>query len=403
LFRVVRDLVAADVSRTLHGHGLVFDRLCWTETTLIGGPGLSVDSLQLLQLATAVNRFFRIYQSGIEDSLLRDRHLGEWAEIAVRAREAGSRGFAFHTSGSSGEPVEHVHDDLTLAQEAGFLAGLFSGARRVVALVPAHHIYGFLHTVLLPLQLGVEVVDAEPGVGLSAILQAGDLVVGHPLVWRVLQEQKLRFPPGVTGVTSTAPCPPERIEALRAAGLERMMEIYGATETGGIGFRSDPCQPFQLFPYWQFADGPLMLSRRQSGPAGETHGSMAPPDRLQLCGDREFVPQGRHDSRVQVGGVNVSPQEIARRLQTHPWIAACQVRRMRMEEGERLKAFLVPASGRPPSAAEREELSAWMRAHLSPAELPVRLTFGPALPLNPQGKPRDWVEDEGWALPESTP
>ena len=75
---------------------------------------------------------------------------GQWVAEARRIAEGSERGLAFKTSGSTGEPRFITQDFAALAQETEALAEIFNGATRIVALVPAHHIYGFLFTVLLP-------------------------------------------------------------------------------------------------------------------------------------------------------------------------------------------------------------------------------------------------------------
>jgi acyl-CoA synthetase (AMP-forming)/AMP-acid ligase II len=45
---------------------------------------------------------------------------------------------------------------------------------------------------------------------------------------------------------------------------------------------------------------------------------------------------------VQVAGVNVWPQRVAEALRAHPDVLDAVVRPMRADEGERLKAFVVP-------------------------------------------------------------
>jgi hypothetical protein len=59
-------------------------------------------------------------------------------------------------------------------------------------------------------------------------------------------------------------------------------------------------------------------------------------------------------------------------------------------EGSRLKAFIVPAPGAPACAGLRREIAAWIDLTLPVPERPRALSFGPALPVTPTGKPADW-------------
>ena len=105
-----------------------------------------------------------------------------WLAAAAAGLENGSDEICFRTSGSSGAPKTCRHSLAGLWQEAAELAALFPGTRRIVGLVPSHHIYGFLFTVLLPRALGLEpeaFVDlrgSSPG-AVARQLRTGDLVV----------------------------------------------------------------------------------------------------------------------------------------------------------------------------------------------------------------------------------
>ena len=364
-------------------------------STPIGEHGLGADSLDLVELATRVNRFFRLHETGLEDDLLRRPTVGGWTEAVLRSWDLGERRLSFRTSGSTGEPEERTHDWGSLTEEIDALARIFEDRERVVGLVPRHHIYGFLFTVLLPRRLDVaflNAADLSPG-ALFRSVRDGDLIVSFPLRWDYLRQTGLRFPPGgagVDGVTSTGPCPPGLIAALRARSLRRMVEMYGSSETAGIGWRDDPDDPYRLLPYWSVEREGGTLSRR--APGGDQM-TFPVPDRLTWDRDGFFVA-GRRDRAVQIAGTNVYPDRVARVLRTHPKVADCAVRLMRPEEGWRLKAFVVPDTV--PDAAIgdraelRRELRRWLRDKVEAPERPGSITLGAVLPLDAQGKAADW-------------
>jgi acyl-coenzyme A synthetase/AMP-(fatty) acid ligase len=75
-------------------------------------------------------------------------------------------------------------------------------------------------------------------------------------------------------------------------------------------------------------------------------------------------------------------------LLAHPLVDDAAVRLMRADEGQRLKAFVVP---RPAAGAGfTQELRAWIDARLAPMERPKAITLGPQLPQGALGKPADW-------------
>jgi 4-coumarate--CoA ligase (photoactive yellow protein activation family) len=278
-----------------------------------------------------------------------------------------------------------------LWREVDELARLAPGRRRMLAAVPAHHIYGFLFTVLLPQASGaaLPVLDLRGGspAALAGIAQPGDLVVGHPDFWGQVAALAPALPPDVVGVSSGAPCPDATARVLHESGL-RLLQVYGSSETGGVGWRERAGEPYRLFPYWRRGALENTIERTV---AGATEG-YALQDRLAWIDGEHVVPNGRIDQAVQVGGTNVFPAYVAEVLEMHPAVAQCVVRLMRPDEGTRLKAFVVPAEGWAP-ALLRAELADWIAERLMPPERPAAFSFGPALPRQPGGKPADWIID----------
>lgn len=354
---------------------------------------LGVDSLELITVATGLAEALHLHESGIEDHLLARRTLGEWVDIAQVGLQQFSDCLTFRTSGSTGAPKPCLHPLATLLQETRHLATLFPGRRRVLAAVPGHHIYGFLFTVLLPRQLGVAAdavhdLRGSTPAWLARGAEPGDLVIGHPEFWRAAARTVPALPPDVVGVTSTAPCPDDVALQLRDAGLARLVQVYGASETAGIGARGSHEQPYELFPYWRFdLDNPNWLVRTL--PDGGAHAASM-PDALTPAGERVFRVGARQDHVVQVGGINVFPQRVREVLRRHPAVQDAAVRLMRPEEGTRLKAFVVtrPAASR--GADVLPELQQWIDRQLTTPERPKAIRFGPELPKSPSGKAADW-------------
>ena len=380
LLPAVISLVRDELRRLRGDAGAAVDATTWDASTTLGGDTIGADSIERLTLATAVAERFGLHELDAGDYLLRKHSLGEWAGLAAQGiQQAG--GMTFRSSGTTGEPKPHRHSLADLEQEVFHLANLFPGTRRVVSLVPAHHIYGFLFGVLLPRELGCPVHHDQGGGGLPpADLDRGDLVVGFPLRWRQLATLYPAFPAGVTGVTSTAPCPPALARDLEQRGLERFVAIYGATETAGIGYREGPDAPFRLFEHWE-SDGLYLYRRRRTG-LGE---AVTPPDHLEFHGTRHFIPAGRRDGAVQVAGVNVHPDQVAEKLRARPGVAEAAVHLDRSEE-PRLAGWIVPDPDTDPEEL-KATLQTWIRENLTPPERPVRLTLAEDIPRGPLGKP----------------
>lgn len=391
--RYVCDVMATELARLRPGY--VAPRRTWDAAQSLDADGeLEVDSLERLRLAIAVGSALQLHASGTPDRLQEASTFADWVEEARRVLDAmpGPAALAFRTSGSTGEARVVIHGLTVLQEEISTLASIFANRRRIVAMVPSHHLYGFLFTILLPARLAIPVEDARSctPAALASITAPGDLVVAFPTVLAAAAGAGVTWPGGVQAVSSGAPCPAATIDALRAQGLLDCVDVYGATETAGIGWRTDPRQPFRLMPHLQ-RSGPDHIARR-------TANEIVPfelPDHVEWHGGDHLSIVSRRDRAVQVAGVNVFPDRVRDVLLSHPHVAAAAVRLMRPSEGEDLKAFVVPTSGAASAADLRRELASFLSARLTAPERPRAIDFGDTLPQNANGKPADWDADRG--------
>jgi 4-coumarate--CoA ligase len=350
-----------------------------SESSLLRAGGLDLQSLDWVTLAGRVSSLFNLYQSGIEDTLLAHPTLGGWLEVIRSVLQAPDGGLTFATSGSSGAPKRIHHPFEYLVQEGQAWQALLPKVERVCVVAPLQHLYGFVWGVLLPDQLGVETIDVALADLKASAFRPQDLWIAPPPVWDYLA------PTGwvkedMLAISSTAPLSP----ATRAA-LPAVWEIYGSTETGGVGFRmQDPHQTqdhYQLLPHWaRHEDG---LARHC--PDGEWR-SYPSLDTLSWPDDQHFLPLKRLDDVIQIGGTNVSPAWVAAQIQALPNVRECHVRPF--DDGSvSLKAFLVLEQ----DSEEARYAAAWaMREALPSVALPRHVTYGSTLPRNAMGKLQDW-------------
>ena len=163
----------------------------WPEDLQIVGdaPGsLGCDSLDVLRLAAAVNEMFHLYEAKQEGDLPAAGTFGGWLNSIEAAWTSGVARITFMTSGSTGRPKRCTHEFSHLQTEVTYLAEVFADRTRVIPLTPAHHIYGFLFTAMLPDKLGqrASVFQTENGSQLPKDLGRGDLVVSFPARWQWL-------------------------------------------------------------------------------------------------------------------------------------------------------------------------------------------------------------------------
>lgn len=218
----------------------------------LGLDSLGLDSLEFLDITTLIAVQFHLHQTGLDNQLLQQRQLGAWAQIILDSRAHWDEALSFQTSGSTGQPKLCAHSMHRLEQEIQWFAGQLGDRRRVLSAVPAHHIYGFLFSAMLPALLGIPVLDLRAGLPSRALAQAqpGDLIVGHPAFFELATRGDGAVSDDVIALTSTAPCPPSLWQQLISAGCARVIEIYGSSEHAGIGVREAADVPFRLLPHW---------------------------------------------------------------------------------------------------------------------------------------------------------
>jgi long-chain acyl-CoA synthetase len=376
--RVVRDLAHGELQSIAGLRNLLPARLEAGALDL-RDPAFALDSLSRVQLATAASTWFNAFESGYSDLFLARSRLIEWADVAIQARRNGAADFTFSTSGSTGTRKQIRHAEAMLLAEAVAWTRVFSPACRVVVLCPVHHIYGFIFGVLLPAQLQIEVIDATHE-ALPKLLP-GDLIIAVPAQWQWLAARKLALAPSVIGVSSTAPLPGETRTQMRGLGLDALYEIYGSSETAGVGFRAESNAPYTLLDGRHCLPDASVAARLPDG----TFGQLQIQDELAWVDERHFHVGARNDNAVQVGGHNVSPAWVVGQLKQHKAVREAAVRLDSQTEPARLKAFVVLEA-----ADQADAFENWMRETLPWYACPARLTYGEELPRNAMGKLTDW-------------
>jgi 4-coumarate--CoA ligase (photoactive yellow protein activation family) len=376
--RIACAVVAAEIRR-LRGTDLpLLPPDGWPEPLAVGDGGLGLDSMEQLGALGALAETF-----DLDDAMLGQdppQVVGAWIDWVMRQHASGNGRLIVRTSGSTGSPVACAHAVTDLLAEATYLAARFSGRRRLVALVPAHHLYGIIWTALMPAMMGLPVIVRSIGTPLE--LASGDLVVAVPDQWQAMQRLSAHFPDDVIGVSSAGPLNDQVAANLLTAGLTRLVDIYGSSETGGIAIRELPATMYELLPRWHLV--PLGDDDCQ---LADNRGLHNLPDHVERGDGQNLRPIGRRDGAVQVGGHNVWPGRVAEMLRAIDGVADAAVR---LHTNGRLKAFIVPDGFIDPS-----ELSVRIERaavdQLGGPERPKSLKFGAALPRNAMGKLEDWA------------
>lgn len=220
-----------------------------------------------------------------------------------------------YTSGSSGAQQALDKTAAQLLGEAQLLLDQFGlePGFRVVSTVPSQHIFGLLFGVLLPLLGGGSFLRETPLFPESIQGRISDATADVLVTVPAHLPGLLLLPAGALGGLKRVFCStaPLRAEDARAFfdrhGLE-LTEIFGSTETGGIGWRQRPSEskwtPFPGMKVSSDCDGRLLLDSPFL-PLEWTR-PWASQDRVEMSKGGCFRHLGRLDDVVKVGGKRVS-------------------------------------------------------------------------------------------------
>ena len=297
------------------------------------------------------------------------------------------------SSGSTGDPVAAHKTAGQLLGEAQALAETFElGARaRLLATAPAHHIYGLLFSVLVPLVGGGAFVRDTPLHAEAIAARVEALAVNvfcsvppHLHGLAALPALALR---GLERVfCSGAPLAPQDATLLKERfGLD-VTEVLGSTETGGIAWRlavgPGDWTPLPGVRVTAGADGVLLLDSSFLDP--ELPRPMRGADRIALGDEGRFRHLGRADAILKVGGERVSLAEIERRLMATEGVLDAAVLAIADPgpRGHEICAAVVAPGLTAPEI--RRRLLPWF----APVALPRRLKLLERLPREETGKLR---------------
>jgi len=311
---------------------------------------------------------------------------GTFAEECYNKWKKTDRNITFFTSGSTSIPKPCVHSEANLRQEIISLLPNVQGCKRALITVPHHHMYGFTHGLLLPRALGVpiQIVAPFPAIVANA-LQKHDFVIGIPLLYDHLCDIEDLSGDDICCIGGTSPLAEGTFQKMLDKGFN-FIEYFGSSELGVFCYRKSPNDPYTLLAHLIEVKEDGSLDRML--PNGKI---MHCPvqDSIEKVDKKHLITKGRKDFAVQVGGINVFPAHVCKILETHSMVKHCLVRLMRADEGNRLKAFIVPSVNMDEKML-RNEISSFIKSNFNKSERPVSITLGKELPRNIIGKLSDW-------------
>ncbi|MFF1946117.1 hypothetical protein ACFVWF_28740 [Rhodococcus qingshengii] len=249
-----------------------------------------------------------------------DRYRGSAAELVLSALPES---VSFETSGTTGQSQSWSRPRESLWAEVSMLAGLVGPHQPRAALcsVHPHHLYGALSSVLLPAHLGIPAWFRPGFIGEMPPADSADswLVTAIPWTFSLLRRNLpwVRSAGRVTVLHASGMIPDAALEFLDEAGAAqaRVVEVFGATESGGVATRqwSAGTPPhWSLIDDVSFADslreneGEVSLrvrSPRLAHRPGEPHPeSCLLDDHVERLDERTFRFSGRRTRLVNING-----------------------------------------------------------------------------------------------------
>ena len=374
--RVVGAACADELSRRFGRH---FDFLTiagWTGETTFGSDGLSLNDEEKAACAERCASFFDLdpSQLGGPDT----EKISDWSNTLKSALEEKLTAFTFKSAARDDTESLCRHSADSIYQDAGAVSNILFGRRRLLSFVAPHSLIGFALTILMPNLQGIESVDVRGMTPeqLTHTLSYGDVLIATPTLWQYIMRENLKAPDNTMAVSFGEPMTPALTAQMRQAGFAALRELYGSTENGLIGWRDAPTEDFVLFDHWRVEGDQLLrvLPSTMTSPVEAM-------DFMEWTGPRSFQLAGRRDGAIQIGAVNVSPDDVAKRLSKHEMIADCMMSVGAREGAKQLIAHIVLKKGILPDERTAREIDVWCKQTLRQQERPRIYHFERVLPM----------------------
>lgn len=319
----------------------------------------------------------------------------------------------FYTSGSAGAPKCVFKRFGQLRREGEALErqwGAELGDALVIGTVPHYHMYGLNLRVLWPLIAGRPFVTTTcPHPATVRVTAAGQrcIIVSSPAFLSRIGDCR-ELPPAaqVAAIFSSGgPLPDEAAEKLRREWGRSPIEIYGATETGGVAWRSrtaaagsDLWEPLEAveIDLRPEAAGDRLWVRSAYTDNGDW---FATGDLARREEGGRFTLLGRTDDIIKFEDKRVSLAQMRLRLLRHAWVADA---RLLLVPGRRTVIGAAVALNEPGRSAFnsfgtlaiRESLQNWLAESYERVLLPRKWRFPTEWPQDGMSKVgREWLEN----------
>jgi len=301
------------------------------------------------------------------------------------------------TSGTTGEPKGVDKTLACLGCEINALQkqwGELLFNANIVSTVPPHHIYGLLFRVLWPMCAGLPISRRELLYPEQIIknARANNVLISSPALLKrltggeITQEYRAVFSSGGPLSFEAAFSSFRYIKSVP-------IEVFGSTETGGIGFRQQKKQNAR----WQFftelqvklgLDGCLAVKSPWI-PSADFYQTS---DQCDLFNDGQFMLKGRVDNIIKIEEKRVSLSEIEKSLMRLVWINKAKVIEIKTQKRHYLGAILKLSQQGEKKLQTAGKGNFWLllrqklRLRIEPVAIPRHYRTVVEFPINAQGK-----------------
>jgi acyl-CoA synthetase (AMP-forming)/AMP-acid ligase II len=332
------------------------------------------------------------------------------------------------SSGSTAEPKGIALSSANVIAEVENVTrtlGLGEGDR-ILAGVPLFHSYGFDLGVLPTLYAGSTLALEDVFVPRRTLAALTDpriaVFLGVPAQYRAFLASRMDPAPDLSGIRWLLSCTAPLASGVVTAFIDRfgvpICQHYGSSETGavtthvpsevhrrpesvgrpmaGVRVTVADADGAALPPS---AEGEVVVASgavargyvlgAPPGPSPFRAGSFWTGDVGRLDSEGFLTVLGRRDAMINVGGLKVSPAEVAATLEGHSAVREAAVIGVPDSQGDEVPYAVVALSG----SADESELIAYCRAALAEYKVPRRVEIRDELPRSASGKVRLTVED----------
>lgn len=310
-----------------------------------------------------------------------------------------------YTSGSTGKPKAIGKTLANFEAEIPVLEHIWGGTLRdawIAATVSHQHIYGLLFRVLWPLSAGrvfyTRCFD-YPEHMLDALLRQGNsILVASPAHLKRLPDNiDLTHLHDVVQLvfSSGGPLPIEDNFRVQNELRRPIVEVYGSSETGGVGYRA--LDPEHVDELWTRFSNVQMQCRADDSalmvqsPSVFTDDWYLMGDRVAMSNSERFRLLGRIDRVAKIEEKRISLSEMESRLASHGWVQDAKI--VVLENKRQILAVVAVLTADGESALHklgRYEVNKQLRNALlnyfERVTLPRKWRYVEEFPINAQGK-----------------